>query len=607
MDKEIGRLLVDQGLLSQAELDEFLQAQAAGGGRLTEVLLARGRVTPEELVHSLSLQFDLTLLQEMLGSHLDPSGLARATRDGLRRRIDRLSLLLKSCAVVSAQRDAEYLFELIAREAAVLLDADRSTLFILDEARGELWSRVALGLEGRKEIRFNTNLGVAGHVARTGQVVRAPDTRADPRFNPEIDRITGYTTTSLLCVPVRNAEGHVIGAFQAVNKRAGQFTAEDTEMLSSLAAQAAIAMENTQVLDHLRRINEVLAQENAQLRRAVADRVAPGAMVGASPAFQAVLRLASQVADAPVSLLLTGESGTGKELLARAIHQWSPRAKGPFLAVNCAALPEPLLESEMFGIEKGVATGVTARPGKLELATGGTLFLDEIGDMSPAMQAKMLRVLQEREVVRVGGARPTPVDIRILTATNKDLLQEIRESRFREDLYYRLNVVAIHLPPLRERVEDIPLLARHFLDKAGEQAGRAPRGLTPAGLALLQGYAWPGNIRELENELARAAALARDQAPLGPEAFSERVRGATPAPLLPTPEAPLPHPAQPPPSARPQSLADRVQEMEVGMIREALGRTGGNRAQAARLLGLSREGLRKKMRRFGLEGVDGDE
>jgi Nif-specific regulatory protein len=606
VDKEIGRLLVDQGLLTQAELDEFLRAQAAGGGRLTEVLLANGRVTPEELVYCLSLQVDLSLLQEMLGSHLDPSGLARATRDGLRRRIDRLSLLLKSCAVVSAQRDAEYLLELIAREAAVLLDADRSTLFLLDESRGQLWSRIALGLEDRKEIRFDAALGIAGHVARTGQVVRATDAQADPRFNPDIDRITGYKTTSLLCVPVRNAEGKLIGAFQAVNKRAGQFTAEDTELLTSLAGQAAIALENTQILDQLRRMNEVLEQENAQLRRVVAERVAPGAMIGASPVFQAVVRLAMQVADSPVGVLLTGESGTGKELLARAIHQWSPRAKGPFLAINCAALPEALLESELFGIEKGVATGVSARAGKIELASGGTAFLDEVGDMSLAMQAKMLRVLQERELVRVGGARATQVDIRVIAATNKDLHREIRESRFREDLYYRLNVVAIHVPALRERVEDIPLLAQHFLDKAAAQVGRPPRRLTAAGLEALKGYAWPGNIRELENEIARAVALARDQEALGAEAFSERVRGGAPA-GPPTPEAPPAQPAAPAAPAAPQSLADRVKEVEVALIRDALSRTAGNRAQAARLLGLSREGLRKKMRRFGLEGADGDE
>jgi len=278
-------------------------------------------------------------------------------------------------------------------------------------------------------------------------------------------------------------------------------------------------------------------------------------------------------------VLITGESGTGKELIARAIHASSRRSAGPFVALNCAALPEELLESELFGIERGVATGVTARPGRFEQAHGGTLFLDEIGDLSPTAQAKILRVLQERRVARVGArGAEQPVDVRLVAATNRDLEQEVAAGRFREDLFFRLKVVHVETPPLREVPDDIPLLAQRFLDRACREMGRAPKRLGKEALARLRTYPRPGNVRELENEMTRLAATARGK--------SIAVKGLSPSVAAARGEAvPV------------RSLAAAVAELETALIRDALRRNRGNRSATARELGLSRQGLLNKLKR----------
>ncbi|HSE84314.1 MAG TPA: sigma-54 dependent transcriptional regulator, partial [Thermodesulfobacteriota bacterium] len=228
-------------------------------------------------------------------------------------------------------------------------------------------------------------------------------------------------------------------------------------------------------------------------------------IIGKSPRIQEIIKLIEKVSDTPLNVLITGESGTGKELAARTIHSNSSRCDKPFVAINCAALPESLLESELFGIEKGVATGVERRAGKIEMANGGTLFLDEIGDMSLSAQTKLLRVLQERKLERIGGRSTIEVDVRVLAATNKDLQKEIEKGNFREDLYYRLNVVHINMPSLREIKEDIPLIARHLLSSFVNELGRDPLSFSPKAMNTLVNYNWPGNVRELENEIKRAA------------------------------------------------------------------------------------------------------
>ena len=253
-----------------------------------------------------------------------------------------------------------------------------------------------------------------------------------------------------------------------------------------------------------------LIEQNKALKKQLEDIRAKGQMIGSSPAYRRMVSLVEQIADSSATILIQGESGAGKELVARTIHERSGRRNGPFVAVNCAALPETLLESELFGYEKGAFTGAASRKeGRFELADGGTLFLDEVADLSPVTQPKILRVLQEGEFERVGGTRTIRVDVRIVTATNQDLAQLVRDKRFREDLYYRLNVITVTTPPLRDRREDIPVLAQHFLRVYAAKNNRVLEGFTDEALGCLEAYRWPGNVRELENVVERAVVLAR--------------------------------------------------------------------------------------------------
>jgi len=585
--KKIGAILMERGLITEEQLNDALAAQAASGGLIGEILVRRSQLTEEDLVNALSIQFDLNMLYDLFEQALavgDP-----ASREGFRHKIQRLSLLLKSIVAISAERDFDFLLELLCREATVVLGAERSTIFLLDPQRKELWSRIALGLDKKAEIRFAAGRGIAGHVTKTGQVVNVADAYADPRFNREVDEKTGYKTRNMLAVPLRTRDGKILGSFQTINKKAGPFTPEDEELLQFLAVQAATAIENTQYFDDLRRAQDALARENAALREQVGRRFSFANIVGISGKLQETLRLVNEICDSPVNVLITGESGTGKELIAKTIHFNSGRKAAPFVAINCAALPETLLESELFGIEKGVATGVERRVGKMELASGGTLFLDEIGDMSPPMQAKMLRALQEREVVRVGGAKPIPVDIRVLAATNRELKADIAAGKFREDLFYRLNVVNIPLAALRDRREDIPLLVDFFLAQAREKLGKNARRFSSESLDLLKGYNWPGNVRELENEVVRAVALSGGAQVIGKEVLSEKLLEGTTARFRKYKQL--------------GAMPATVQGIEMEMISEYLEKTGGNKERAAKLLGISREGLRKKMKKYGMSGA----
>src|SRR5947208_1509699 len=377
---------------------------------------------------------------------------------------EKLSAILTISQQMNSERDLSTLLDLVAREATRLLEADRASIFLLDQENLQLWSKVALGSEDI--IRFDARKGIAGAAALTGKVINVSDAYTDARFNPSIDLQTGYRTRSLLAVPLQNLiDGEVVGAFEVLNKRHGAFDAEDEEILKSLAAQAAIAIQTA------RSIGE-LTKENAHLWHEVEGRYARHRIVGNSPKIQSILQLIERISDSSVNVLISGESGTGKDLIAKALHYSSLRARRPFVALNCAALPESLVETELFGIEKGVATGVNSRMGQFQAADGGTLFLDEIGDLSLAAQAKILRVLEEKVVVRVGGRSSTPVDVRVLSASNKDLEAEIKKGTFREDLYYRLKVIHIRMPSLREIPEDISMLANHFLAESCRDSGR---------------------------------------------------------------------------------------------------------------------------------------
>ena len=336
----------------------------------------------------------------------------------------------------------------------------------------------------------------------------------------------------------------------------------------------------------------------AMLQAVAAD---PDRPVVQDPAMGALLARAEQVARADASVLITGESGTGKEVLARHIHAASRRARGPFVALNCAALPETLLESELFGHEKGAFSGaVAARKGKFEQAEGGTLLLDEIGEMDPRLQAKILRAIQEREIDRLGGTAPVKVDVRILAATHRDLAQEVAKGRFREDLYFRLAVVRLRIPALRERPADILPLARHFAKRYARANGLPDRDLSPAAERALLAHAWPGNVRELENTLHRAVLLAEGPA-IGPEAIDLLEPAAQAEPAVQS-LAPAPLPAHgPAPVAA--LVGRRMEEVERDLILETLSHCLGNRTRAAEMLGISIRTLRNKLHEYRAAGI----
>ncbi|MBW2129097.1 MAG: sigma-54-dependent Fis family transcriptional regulator [Deltaproteobacteria bacterium] len=329
-----------------------------------------------------------------------------------------------------------------------------------------------------------------------------------------------------------------------------------------------------------------LKEENRLLRERLGNSLDRRNIIGRSPAMVRLLETVAQVAPTEATVLITGESGTGKEVIAGAVHYNSLRKEGPFVKVNCAAITETLLESELFGHERGAFTGAHRRKeGRFVQADGGTLFLDEISEMSLAMQAKLLRVLQDMEITRVGGEEVLKVDVRIIAATNKDLLREIQEGRFREDLYYRLNVVTLYLPPLRERREDIPLLAQHFLDVFSRKNQKVIKGFTPQAMDRLIKYDWPGNVRELMNAVERGVILGRDEY-LGVEDF----------PLIPRDP-----PAENGPGGREEIPADLpLEEVEKATILKTLELTGGNKSEAARRLGITRKTLHKKLKKYGV-------
>ena len=333
---------------------------------------------------------------------------------------------------------------------------------------------------------------------------------------------------------------------------------------------------------------ERLRIDNRRLRREIA-RGAPQ-LIADGPAMKEVLRVVQKVAPTSTTVLIEGESGTGKEVVARALHDLSPRADRPFVAVNCGAIPEQLIESELFGHAKGAFTDArTAKRGLFEEADGGTILLDEVGELPLPLQPALLRVLQEGEVRRVGDARSTRVDVRVLAATNRDLGGQVQAGKFREDLYYRLNVVGVKLPPLRERVEEIRSLSERFLQRHAERMGLPRRHLSQRALEVMARYRWPGNVRELENALERALVLSEDDA-IEPDALPEPVRAAA---------APEPVPSALDPDDLSVKRAQRV--LEADLIRKALDRTGGNRTRAAELLELSPRALLYKIREYGLE------
>jgi formate hydrogenlyase transcriptional activator len=442
--------------------------------------------------------------------------------------------LLKICQRMSSERNLAALLDLIANEATKLMGADRASLFLLDRERGELWSKVVLGSE---EIRFDARLGIAGAVALIGETINVEDAYQDLRFYKEIDLLSGYRTQSLLAVPLRTNNGEIIGTFEVLNKETGAFSKADEEILKALAGQAAISLENARLYEKMQQeiaqrkdaeqalkqtadeLQAALAEveqlknrlqiENVYLQEEIKTEHNFEEIIGRSAALKKVLRGAEQVASSDATVLIRGETGTGKELVARAIHNLSQRKDTPLVKVNCGAIPANLVESELFGHEKGAFTGALQRRiGRFEMADGGTIFLDEVGELPSDTQVKLLRVLQEGEFERVGSSKPVKVDVRVIAATNRNLSAAIKEGAFRQDLFYRLNVFPLDMPPLRERKTDIPLLANFFINKFGKKMGKDIKGISKATLERMESYSWPGNIRELQNVIERAVVTA---------------------------------------------------------------------------------------------------
>jgi Nif-specific regulatory protein len=571
---------LDRDAAGSVHLENPAAANAAGWQLCAAPLLKGGQSGTLLVICGRGLSsrplIPLLTVARALGFGLEVTG----RRDDSAARVQRLRATLRIASQLGSAREMRPLLEMIAAEAARLLEADRSSIFIWDREHHEMVACPALGIDGNM-LRLSDDTGIVGECLQTGKAVRVDDAYVDPRFNKEIDARSGYKTRNLLCVPLHDAGGQRIGAFEVINRRHGCFTADDEESLTELGLQVAVALANT-------RERESLVRRHKQLTLQVTQGVQ---IVGESPAIVALRTTIGRLAATDLPVLILGESGTGKEVVAQSLHYQGPRGESPFIAVNCAAMTETLLESELFGHEKGAFTDAhQARQGKFELAEGGTLFLDEIGDMSPGGQAKLLRVLEQRVITRVGGSQPIRINVRVIAATNVNLAMAVRERKFREDLYYRLSVVALDLPPLRDRPEDILPLAGYFLTGFCAQAGRRTLEISAETRKRLLAHTWPGNIRELKNLMERIAFLCvHDRVEPDDLAFI----------LSPDRDANAP--------AGDLGLSAATSRFQQEYIRRIIRQVDGNISEAARLLGLHRSNLYRKMRQLGMTEADAED
>jgi transcriptional regulator with GAF, ATPase, and Fis domain len=490
------------------------------------------------------------------------------TQFELRRKLLQLEALYDVGRALNTLRPEDDLLEELMHRAVAVLDATTGFVFSLDE---------------KLNIQTHFTFGVE-IAAPELMLIEAPVKQVLASREPmmvTVSKFLGQPAGDLLIAPMIAGDA-IVGVIGVGGKevrgaaKAGSFIEDDLRFLESIASIGGAAVDNTRRFHRLDLVRETLEDENRALKQRMLRDYSDRLMVGDSPKMQRVIDLVARVADSQASVLIRGESGTGKEMVARLIHGNSARRDGPFVAINCAALPETLLESELFGIERGVATGVEARPGKFELAKGGTIFLDEIGDIPLTLQAKLLRVLQEREIEKLGGRRRIPVDVRILSATHRNLEEMIERTDFRQDLYYRLKVVEIVLPPLRERKDDIPKLVRFFLDKYGKREGLRDVRITQEALQKLMRYPFPGNVRELENQIEGALALTTDPV-------------IDPGDLL-LPDEPAASAAG---GALPADMPT-LDELEARYIARVLASTKGNVSKAAKILGVDRKTLYRK-------------
>jgi Nif-specific regulatory protein len=516
--------------------------------------------------------------------------------------------------ILSSTLDLRESFQKMMQIISEKLDMRRGSLVLLDESTGRLRTEAAVGLtpEEIERGKYALGEGITGNVVATGRARIIPDVRAEPDFLNRTGRLTAKTANqaiSFLCVPIR-IDNRTAGAL-SVDK---PFDSDQAlrEAQSFLEIVAAFLAQAIQINRMVMRQKEELLEENAQLRAQVRDRYRFENIIGDSPAMHEVFAVVGQVANSRATVLLLGETGTGKEMIAKAIHYNSPRRDKSFVRVNCGALTGTLLESELFGHVKGSFTGaIRDKQGRFEAADGGTIFLDEIGTLEPELQVKLLRVLQEREFERVGDTQTVKVDVRVIAATNVDLQEEVAKGNFREDLFYRLNVVPVYLPPLRNRREDIPRLIDFFLDKYNAQNDRKLRRINREMLNVLMRYPWPGNVRELENAIERAVVLSNDEdfheelLPLSVRMFAAQRRTTQSSESIETLTRRLADQAIADYELREGEIYQLViDQVEHALIDRALAKCGGVKTKAADFLGINRNTLNKKVKDLGIEAVD---
>jgi Nif-specific regulatory protein len=499
-------------------------------------------------------------------------------------RVKVLPILFRISQIITESEDLAKSLAIILNVMEQRLKIHRGMVTLYDRNSETIFIHASFGLTEEQKARgiYSLGEGVTGKVVESGKAMIVPQLRSDPAF---LNRTKAYGSdlhrnASFFCVPIIHAK-KVVGTISAERVYLSRrLLKQDVELIATVASMIGPAVE-LYLLENVEKVR--LENENRRLQNALKERFKPTNIIGNSKPMQEVYELIHKVAATKATVLILGESGVGKELVANAIHYNSPSADGPFVKFNCAALPENLVESELFGHEKGAFTGATMlRKGRFEMADGGTIFLDEVGELSLAMQAKLLRILQEKTFERVGGGRPVKVDLRIIAATNRDLVRMVEEGTFREDLYYRLNVFPITIPPLRDRGSDVVLLADHFVTCYAKETGKNVHRISTPALNMLTAYHWPGNVRELENVIERSVILAEDGV----------IHGYNLPPSLQIAEELGVEPGN--------GLEAKVQAVEYEMIVEALKSHAGNMTEAAKTLGLTRRILGLRMEKYGV-------
>lgn len=547
--------------------------------------------------------------------------------EDLEQQVQDLYQLLDINRALTSETNSKKLLELIMDSSIEVSDAERGFLILREGEALEMKCSRNLDGEFVKKSKFKISTSIVQEVLKTGQTVLTNDAQNDDRFTG-IFSVHGLKLRSVLCVPLR-IKNENVGVLYLDNRfEQGVFNRQDLYLIQAFADQAAIALKMVSLLEEKKTREKELEEAkiraldlNQQLekelekqklrleaieskarkeKKGTSSKKTPkfkfdySNIITQSPRMYEIFKILDKVVDSNVPVLIQGESGTGKELIARALHFNSRRQKKPFVSENCGAIPQNLMESEFFGYEKGAFTGADKRKlGLFEVASGSTLFMDEISEMSPDIQTKLLRVLQEGEIRRVGGKETIKVDVRIISACNRDLSEEVRKNRFREDLFYRLNVITLELPPLRDRKEDIPDLIDFFLDRANKKIRRAPKTISDDSVELLLSYNWPGNIRELENEIERAVALSKEM--ITPEYFSESIfNGSSSAPTSSSFSTPSRGTLK-------EILQDEGKKIERRVILDVLVEVDWKKSDAAQRLGISRPTLDSKIEKYSIK------